>query len=132
MKILFAIPLSLLVFFQSLGVGISDILALNELVDHANFHSEEYGDDSFSFFEKHYGSLKAEHQESNQEEKPQHEKLPFQHNYSNHSVCDVVKIKLGFSLERPLFTLTSNPHFYYKNLYSYLEKPSVFQPPRLS
>ena len=59
MKTLFAISLSLLVFFQSVGIGISDVFMLTDLVEHAKFHSEEYGDDFFAFFDKHYGALKT-------------------------------------------------------------------------
>lgn len=131
MKSLITISLSFLVLFQSVGISSSDILTLTDLAEHAKYHSEEYGDDFFTFFEKHYGALKTEHQKNHKEEKSEHEKLPFQHNNFNHSLSKIIVMGSGFYLEKPLLTLTSNPHFYYQNLYSYLEKPSVFQPPRL-
>ncbi len=92
MKTLIAISLSLLVFFQSAGLGMADILMLDKLVEHAQYHSENYGDDFFTFFEKHYGSLKAEHQLNHNEEKQEHEELPFQHISCHHTMTDVVLV----------------------------------------
>ena len=132
MKILVAISLSFLVFFQSVGLGISDIFMLTDLVEHANFHSEEYGDDFFTFFEKHYGDLKAEHQKIHQDEKSQHDKLPFQHNNCNHLLAEVIVIDYEFPLEKPAISSTSIPHFFYQDLYSYLERTSIFQPPQFA
>ncbi len=130
MKILVAISLSFLVFFQSVGLSISDIFLFSDLVEHAKYHSEEYGDDYFTFFEKHYGDLRAEHQKSNKEENSQHEKLPFQHNSCNHLLADVIILSYKFPLKKSIVSHTTDPHFYYQNLYSYLERASIFQPPR--
>ena len=110
----------------------SDIFMLTDLVEHAQFHSEEYGDDFFTFFEKHYGDLKAEHQKTHKEEKSQHEKLPFQHNSCNHLVADVIVIDYVFTLEKAVVSYTANPHFYYQDLYSFLERSSIFQPPKIA
>jgi len=132
MKSLVAISLSLLVFFQSVGFGMADILTLNKLVEHAQYHSNEYGDSFFAFFEKHYGNLKAEHQKKNQEEKSQHEKLPFQHNNCNHLLAEVVLTSYQSPLQKSVVTNTASPHFYYQDLYSFLERVSIFQPPKIA
>lgn len=130
MKILFAISLSILVFFQSVGIGMSDFFMLNDLVEHAQFHSKEYGDDYFTFFEKHYGALKAEHLKSHKDENSQHEKLPFQHNNCNHLITEVVVLGYDFSLKKSVISYTTKPHFYYQDLYFFLERTSIFQPPQ--
>ncbi len=131
MKTIVAISLSFLVFFQSVGVSIADVFMISELVEHAQYHSEEFGDDLFTFFQKHYGELKAEHQKSHKEERSQHEKLPFQHNNCNH-LLEVVVIGYEFPLEKSMVSYTVNPHFYYQDLYSFLERASIFQPPQIA
>ena len=132
MKILLAISLSLTVFFQSVGMEVSDILMLSDLVEHAKFHSDEYGDDLFTFFEKHYGELKAEHQATHQEEKPQHDKLPFQHHNCNHTLSEVILLGYEFPLKKPDVSFTPNHLFYYENLYLFNQGTVIFQPPKLS
>lgn len=132
MKTIVAISLSLLVFVQSLGFSISDIFMINDLVEHAKYHSEEFGDDFFTFFEKHYGDLKTEHQKTHKDEKSQHEKLPFQHNHCNHLLAEVIVIGYEFPLGKSIVYYTADPHFYYKNLYSFLERASIFQPPKIA
>lgn len=130
MKILVAISLSFLVFFQSVGIGISDVFMLTDLVEHAKFHSEEYGDDFFIFFEKHYGALKIEHQETQQGENHDHEKLPFQHNNCNHLLTEVIVIGYEFPLQKTVISYPTKHHFYYQDFYSFLEGASIFQPPK--
>lgn len=132
MKIIVAISLSFLVFFQSVGFGVADIFMLTDLVEHVKHHSEEYGDDFLTFFQKHYGELKAEHQKSHKEEKSQHEKLPFQHNNCNHLLAEVIVSSYEFQLEKSIVSYTATPHFYYQDLYSFLERVSIFQPPQLA
>lgn len=110
----------------------ADIFTLKDLVEHVQYHSEEFGDDLFVFFQKHYGELKAEHQQNHQEEKSQHEKLPFQNNYGNHLLTEVVIFGYEFPLEKSVVYYTANPHFYYQDLYSFLERVSIFQPPKIA
>lgn len=133
MKTIVAISLSFLVFTQSVGLGVADILMLNKLVGHAQYHSEEYGDDFFTFFEKHYGDLKTEHQKKTKnEEKSQHEQLPFQHLNCNHLIAEVVLAGFEFQLDKSVVSYTANPHFYYQDLYSSIERASIFQPPKIA
>lgn len=132
MKILISISLSFLVFFQSVGLGVADIFMMADLVEHAQFHSEEYGDDFLTFFEKHYGELRTEHQQNQKEEKSQHEKLPFQHTSCNHLMAEVILISYEFPLEKLVVSSTVNPHFYNQDLYSFLERASIFQPPQFA
>jgi len=132
MKSLLTILLSLVVSFQSVGIGISDLLMLTDLVEHAKFHAEEHGDDFFTFFDKHYGSLKAEHQKVNKEEEAQHEKLPFQHQNCNHNLSEVVVVVYEFSLNKTEGFAIEKLNFHYQNLYTFLERASIFQPPKIA
>ena len=132
MKKVVIILISLLVFFQSMGVNIADVYLLKDLLEHVQYHSEDIGDDFLMFFQKHYGDLKAEHHNNNKEEKSQHEKLPFQQNKCNHLLTEIVVLDYGVLLEKPLFSYTANSHFYYQDLYSSLERDSIFQPPQIA
>ena len=132
MKSVVAIALSFLVFIQSAGLGMNDLLLLGRLVDHAQYHSENYGDDFFTFFEKHYGVLKADHQKNHKEEQQEHEELPFQHLSCHHLLTDVVIMPFDFDLKRVEVAIQKQHRFFYQNLYSSLEKTSLFQPPKFA
>ncbi|MBQ0733559.1 hypothetical protein [Aquimarina celericrescens] len=76
---LISILISGLVLAQSFNVGLDDVVQLDELMEHAKYHAQKYGDNFFVFISKHYGELKEDHQKEHQEEKEEHEQLPFQH-----------------------------------------------------
>jgi hypothetical protein len=130
MKRVVAIALSLLVFFQSAGWGMNDLFLLGRLIEHAEYHSENYGEDFLTFFEKHYGVLKAEHQKKHKEEQQEHEELPFQHLSCHHLLTDVVITPFDLDLKRAEVAIQKQHRFFYQNLYSSLEKVSIFQPPK--
>ena len=56
-----SIAASFLILIQSFNICISDLVDLSELIEHAKFHSEKYGDNLFVFLSKHYGELEADH-----------------------------------------------------------------------
>lgn len=127
---LISITVSLLILVQSFNIHFSDIIELDELVEHAKFHSEEYGDNFFVFISKHYGELKAEHNKKHQEEKEDHEQLPFQHQCQTASLSAFVLNKVAnYPLEVDLDDdLDSN--YYYQNSYHSLAQEELFQPPQ--
>ncbi len=132
MKSLVGILLSLLVFSQSVGIGISHILMIDKQVAHIQYHSENHADDYFTFLKKHYASLKAEHQKNNKEEQFIHDKLPFKHNSYYHLESELILITYIFPIEKLGNSSKTISNFRYENLYSLLEKPSVFQPPKFA
>ena len=132
MKSLFAISFSLLIVFQSVGFGMQDIFMLGRLVQHAEYHSENYGDDYLTFFEKHYGTLKAEHQKNHNEEEQEHQELPFQHTSCNHLVAELILVTFEIPFLKPVISSQTASNFHYQNLYSSLEKSSIFQPPKFA
>lgn len=128
MKKTIAILLSFLIGSQSIGLEITDFFLLKDLVEHAQYHSEEYGDDFFTFLQKHYGPVKDSHQHAGENKK--HDNLPFQHQDCNHLVAEVVFTNLEFPIKNPVISIEDTSNFRYKNLYNSLEKFSIFQPPK--
>lgn len=118
---------------QSFGVHYDDIIQLDELIEHAQFHSEQYGDNVIVFLSKHYGELKADHQRDHQEEKKDHEKLPFNHSGTSHnSVADVIINSYKSELNELEFSDYTASNFYYQAPSSSLHSESILQPPRIS
>lgn len=108
-----------------------DVMLLGRLMEHAQCHSKEYGDDFFTFLNKHYGELKSDHAEY-EKHHSDHEKLPFQHQSCNHSITEVILTDSEFPLRKPMIITYSEPNFFYKNLYDSLENATVFQPPKMA
>lgn len=118
---------------QSFGVHYDDIVQLDELIAHAKFHSEQYGDNIVVFLSKHYGELKAEHQRDHQEEKKDHEKLPFNHSNTSHTcVADIFinSYKADYNVED--FLEYSAANFHYHAPTSTVHAQGILQPPRIS
>lgn len=125
-----SIAVSLLILVQSFNVHIDDIVELDELIEHAQFHSAEYGDDFLVFISKHYGDLKAEHTEKHQEEQGQHEQLPFQHQCQTalHTAF-VLNQTPAYPLEIDL-VVSLDSNYFYQISYHSLAQEGLFQPPR--
>ena len=128
MKII-AILLSNLILIQSLSINLESFSKLNVLLEHAQFHQEKYGDSLFEFLYEHYGDKDILTANNHDE----HEDLPFKESSQtfNHHIS-------VFDFNIALFELKSNvvlnlkPNYFYKDSYSFFEKPTVFQPPKHS
>ncbi|RXG14392.1 hypothetical protein DSM03_101512 [Leeuwenhoekiella aestuarii] len=123
--------LSIMLLTQSFNLSFGDFLHLEDLVNHYEYHQETFGDDVFSFLNKHYGELKAAHNLEHQEEREDHEKLPFEHQHC--CIHSVVAFLTDFELlpepkTIPLDQTTSN--FAYRDSYSFSLVNSIFQPPK--
>lgn len=131
---LYTLILSFAILLQSCGLGLSDVLLVGELYEHAQFHKEQYGDDFFTFLSKHYGALKMEHNQQHQEEQEDHNQLPFNH----HNCSDISAIaifELGAfkdDLKFPEFSEYSETNFHYQLSISSLHSFGLFQPPQVS
>ena len=129
MSKLFAISLSFIILVQSAGIGANDILQIDELIEHAQFHKQEYGDSFFVFLSKHYGELKAEHNKKHQEEQKDHEQLPFQ--CQGHILSIVALIDFEHNpINRIEFSDSSESNFHYISSISTLHKKGLLQPPK--
>lgn len=126
----FSIALSFLVLFQSFSLDLSDLAHVDELLEHAQFHSEKYGDNFLLFISKHYGELQKEHSKNHKEEKQEHEELPFTNQCCSHAFTAYVlnKIQIPALKSCPIVHFKAN--FYYLDNYSSIEKFDIFQPPK--
>ncbi|NAS12927.1 hypothetical protein [Poritiphilus flavus] len=127
---LLSILLSFIILFHSLNIYFDDILELNELVEHYQFHSEEYGDSFLVFLSKHYGKLKTEHHKKHQEEQQEHEELPFQNPATTLSLLVFVQYATSEYHLRTGATMKKTDGFHYLVTYTSLWDDGPFQPPR--
>ena len=127
---LVSIAVSLLILVQSFNIHWTDIVELDELIEHARFHAEEYGDNFFVFVSKHYGELKAEHNKQHQEEKEQHEQLPFQHQTQSASIYAFVLNTPLETVSLPEIGIYGPANYFYQASYHPLVQEGLFQPPR--
>mgnify|MGYP003664409520 CR=1 FL=1 len=121
---------SFLILLQSFNINLEDIPKFSALLEHAQYHKAMYGDNFFEFLSEHYGEQKASHDNNHKE----HENLPFK---DSHHMC--THINTVFTLFSTTNFTTCNQistevplNFFYKNIFSLFEKPSVFQPPKLA
>lgn len=128
---LVSITAAFLILIQSFNICISDLVDLTDLIEHARFHSEKYGDSFFVFLSKHYGELEEDHNKQHTEEKKDHEKLPFQHQ-SHMALLSafVVKDLQAYQIKPADDIVTSAANFFYQASYSNFEQEGPFQPPR--
>ncbi|WP_341214591.1 hypothetical protein [uncultured Wocania sp.] len=129
---MFSISLSLVILIQSFGIGFNDIAQIDEFIEHVQFHSEQYGDNVLVFISKHYGELKADHDRNHQEEKEDHEQLPFQHQIHSSSITAFVLNTKKEELKTVEFSEFKTHNFYYQAPTSSLHLEGLFQPPRHS
>lgn len=119
--------LASLILIQTISLDLRELVKIQDLIEHANYHNERYGDDFFTFLSKHYGDLKKAHQENRQNERKDHDQLPFHQ-------LDHVQLSL-FDIEKDSgthdeFEYQVNHRFYYRNDYHHLFSKELLQPPR--
>ncbi|MBO0331105.1 hypothetical protein [[Muricauda] lutisoli] len=124
------IGISLLILLQSANIHFKDLVELGQLVEHYQFHNEEYGDSFMVFVSKHYGELKASHSEKHQEEQKEHEKLPFQHQTQCAQALVFVLGVDNFVGSRSEIPIASKGNFHYQISYSHIWGDDPFQPPK--
>ena len=125
-----SILLSALVLLQSVRLDMGDLAQLDELIEHARFHADKYGDNFLVFLSKHYGDLQNDHKQAHQEEQSQHEKLPFSHQSCQHLVADFLISGRTITLVKTTPALDSSRGFHYQETYASFERFDIFQPPR--
>ncbi|SEP78975.1 hypothetical protein SAMN05421824_0321 [Hyunsoonleella jejuensis] len=130
MSRLIAIALSGFILIQSFHIGAEDILQIDELIEHAQFHKQEYGDSFFVFVSKHYGELKGEHSKNHQEEQSDHEQLPFQCQGHGITITAFLPFYTSNSFNDYEGFKSVESNFHYLNSYSSLHKEKLLQPPK--
>mgnify|MGYP001826393503 CR=1 FL=1 len=132
MSNILSILLSFAILSQNFGIHANDIAQLDEFIEHAAYHSEQYGDNIFVFISKHYGELKTAHEKEHKEEKEDHEQLPFQHQ-SQVIASTAFIINLEFAAFKTTeFSEFKIHNFHYQASSSSCYLDGLFQPPRHS
>lgn len=129
---LFSILMSGLILVQSFDIAISDITQLDEFLEHASFHSDKYGDNIFVFISKHYGEQKEQHNKDHQEEKRDHEQLPFQHHCACSSIIAIVVVTSFLDLNSPKSLEFTLDNFKYQAPTSSPHTKGLLQPPQFA
>jgi hypothetical protein len=132
MSKLFAISLSLLILTQSLRIDYDDIIQIDELIEHAQFHKAEYGDNFLVFISKHYGELKDDHSKNHQEEESDHEQLPFQCHDHIVTITAFVIHKCLLEIDSVELLELKDNRFHYQPSLSTLHKKGLLQPPKFA
>lgn len=127
---MFAILISCLILTQSLRLDYDDIIQMDDLIEHAQFHKAEYGDNFFVFISKHYGKLKDEHRKNHQDEEKEHEQLPFQCHDHMVSITAFVIHKCFLEIETVELLELKDNRFHYQSSLSSLHKKGLLQPPK--
>lgn len=129
---LLSILMSCLILVQSFDISFNDISQLDELLEHANFHAEKYGDNILVFISKHYGELKEQHNQDHQEEKKEHEELPFQNHCACSSYTTFVIATSLLDLNSPQTAERSVANFSYRAPTSSPHTTGLLQPPQFA
>jgi len=116
--------------FQSIGIAMSDFTQIDDFIEHVEFHNDQYGDNLIVFISKHYGELKSDHEKQNQEEKEDHEQLPFQQQSNLNSNTFFALVSFKTELTKPFFSEFKKHNFYYNTSSSTTYLEGIFQPPR--
>ena len=124
-----AILLAFLILIQGINLSFGDLAQFDELLEHAKFHKEAYGDNFLVFLSKHYGELQTEHSEQHQEH--EHQQLPLNHSSCAHAIISPFIINHQLIADLTLeFTHENENNFYYTFSKSALYTTGVFEPPR--
>tara|TARA_R100001369_G_scaffold82187_1_gene113747 strand:- start:288 stop:686 length:399 start_codon:yes stop_codon:yes gene_type:complete len=132
MNAILSIGLSMLFLFQGFTLSLKDLAQIGDLVEHVNFHANTYGDSFETFLSKHYGELKEKHARDNQEEKDEHEKLPFSHQSNIQNFIVFVHIPNDYFSSKIILGSNTSSIFFYSESYSSIRESEIFQPPRLA
>ncbi|MFY0713514.1 hypothetical protein J1D01_07545 [Seonamhaeicola sp. NFXS20] len=130
MSKLISILLSGFILMQSFHVVVQDFLQIDEFLEHAQYHKQEYGDNFFVFLSKHYGKLKLEHSKNHQEEQNDHEQLPFQCQGHCSILIGFIPFQTSYHINTLKATKTTKTNFHYLNLYVSLNNKELLHPPR--
>jgi len=126
---LISLILSQIILFQSMQISIADTANLSNLIEHAQFHKENYGDSFMEFLYEHYIDQEATKTQNHKE----HQDLPFKQGikHFNHlvSVLEINPSKFELEISNRLYL---KKIFFYKENYTNIEKPTVFQPPKFA
>ncbi len=131
MQTMVSAVLSFIILAQSFSVSLADFLHIPDLINHYEYHQETFGDDVFTFLNKHYGELKAQHDTENQEEREDHEKLPTGHQHSCvHTAVVFLGTEVFESDYKSIPADQTSANYFYHDTYNFSVVTGIFQPPK--
>ena len=119
------ISLSFLIGLQSIGFTLADVVQLDELYEHYQYHQKELGHDLLTFLDLHYG----EHKEAHQEDHEGHEELPCHHTSISINILYLDSSELD--INGNLIYEKAGIPFTYDSLISFLFIDEILQPPKV-
>ena len=123
--------LSILMLLQSTSIGVADILRIDQLIEHAELHKQEYGDSLWVFISKHYGDLQKEHMGEHPHNSTDHSQLPFHHNGCVHmSIVAMLQETPAAQLDKVEWADQKKKGYYYQEPSSNRFVSGIFQPPK--
>lgn len=122
-----ALLLSQLILLQSSNLCVHDFSKIQTLIEHAQFHKENYGDSFIEFVLEHY----SESDDENIVHHSDHENLPFKQDI-NHSNFQLIYLSISPTIEiAQIPTLSVNKVvFFYQEPSTNSVLKSLFQPPK--
>lgn len=121
-----AILLSQLMLFQSMQISVIDLSNLPNLIEHAQFHKQQYGDSFLDFVMEHYAECQGEQQHS------EHKNLPFKNKINQVQQPILLAFTNKLSSEEHIVVEESTPNFFYKTPSTDSVQHRIFQPPKYS
>lgn len=114
-----------LMLCQVFQLDLSQFSKFKNLVEHYQFHQEEFGDDFWSFVDLHYGKQQNQHESEHDD----HEHLPVNdcHHFCHHSIY-----LSSNTYEIPILSanISSEVDINHSDNFSFLAISEVFQPPK--
>ena len=120
-----------MILFQSLGLHASDFNRIDAMMRHLQRHEKDFGDNLFSFLDKHYGLQKDQHDKDGKHGTEDHEELPFKHKMCQISTTVQVVLPTLLGIDHLSPSIRKEAHHFVKTQYSFLDQHEIFQPPRL-
>ena len=125
-----SILLSVSILLQGLNFHLSDMMDLQVLIKHLEEHQLSYGDDFLTFFDKHYGDLRSEHDQEQHKGSTEHEKLPFKHKVCHLNAGVLIYQPVASERHPERVPTPSTQNYHYLDNYSFLNQTDIFQPPK--
>ncbi len=132
MQQLVSILLSFVLLAQGISFNSGELEKMDTLLEHAKFHKEKYGDNFAVFMDKHYGNQKNQHLSEQQEERKEHQDLPFQQS-AQLLIQTAILNEVGLSdFSSTMLITLQQENYFYEQLHASLLVEEILQPPKFS
>lgn len=107
-------------------ISVLDLSNLPTLLEHAQFHKQQYGDSFLDFVIEHYAECGSEQQHS------EHKNLPFKNKINQVQQPVLLAFTKNLPSEESVVVEESSPNFFYKTPSTDTVDHPIFQPPKHS